>query len=79
MVWIRDVVQCASSAPVMVLYLGDDWTDEHAFETLAGQGITIRVGGDVPASRAGYRLPDVAGVRRLLSALAAEAGRGGDP
>ena len=76
--WIRDVVQRASSAPVMVLYLGDDWTDEHAFETLAGQGITIRVGSDGRASRASHRLPDVAGVRRLLSALAAEAGKGGD-
>ena len=76
--WIRDLIQRASSARVVVLYLGDDWTDEHAFETLAGQGITIKVGSDAPASRAGYRLPDVAGVRRLLSALAAEAGRGGD-
>jgi len=74
--WIRDVIQRASSAPVMVLYLGDDWTDEHAFETLAGQGITIRVGSEVPASRAGYRLPDVAGVQRLLSALATQTGRG---
>jgi len=76
--WIRDVIQRASSAPLMVLYLGDDWTDEHAFETLAGQGITIKVGSDAPASRAGYRLPDVAGVRKLLSALADRAGRGGD-
>lgn len=75
--WIRDVIQRASSAPLMVVYLGDDWTDEHAFETLAGQGVTIRVGSDVRASRAGYRLPDAAGVRRLLSALADRVGRGG--
>jgi trehalose-phosphatase len=74
--WIRDVIQRACPAPPMVLYLGDDWTDEHAFEALAGQGITIKVGSEAPASKAGYRIPDVAGVRRLLSALADRAGRG---
>ena len=57
----------------MVVYMGDDWTDEHAFEALVGQGVTIKVGDETPASRAAYRVPDVAAVRRLLSALAARA------
>ncbi|HEV8440620.1 MAG TPA: trehalose-phosphatase [Methylomirabilota bacterium] len=70
-IWIRDAVQRMSTAPLMVLYIGDDWTDEHAFEALAGQGITVRVGTGVPASRAAYRFPDVAEVQRLVGTLAA--------
>ena len=42
------------------LYLGDDWTDEHAFEVLKGLALTIRVGrhgarlqGGLPAARRG--------------------------
>ena len=56
--WIRDAVRHASPPPLTV-YMGDDWTDEHAFAALVGQAITIRVGSTVPASRAAYQLPDV--------------------
>jgi len=75
--WIRDAIQRASGEPLTLLYMGDDWTDEHAFEALAGQAITIRVGNGVPASRAAYRLADVADVRRLLAALVARTGARG--
>ncbi len=75
--WIRDVIARLSSAPLMAFYMGDDWTDEQAFEALGGQSITIRVGTGLPASSAAYRLPDVAGVHRLVAALAA--GRGNGP
>jgi trehalose-phosphatase len=71
--WIRDVLQRNASQPVMVIYMGDDWTDENAFEALAGQGITVRVGAGVPASRASYRLPGVTEVQQLLEALATRA------
>jgi trehalose-phosphatase len=71
--WIRDVLQRTASGPMMVIYMGDDWTDENAFEALAGQGITIRVGAAVPTSKAIYRLPDVADVQRFLAALATRA------
>ncbi len=71
--WIREAVRHESGDRLMVVYMGDDWTDEHAFEALVGQGVTIRVGDEAPASRAAYRVPDVAAVRRLLSALAARA------
>ncbi len=71
--WIRDAVRRASGKRLMVLYMGDDWTDEHAFEALIGQAITIKVGSEAPASRAAFRLPDVAGVQQLLAALAARA------
>jgi trehalose-phosphatase len=75
--WIRDAVRRASGDPLMVLYAGDDWTDEYVFEALAGQAITVRVGTDVAATRAAYRLSEVAHVRRLLAELAARASVGG--
>jgi trehalose-phosphatase len=67
--WIRDAVARATASPMTALYLGDDWTDENAFEALGGQALTVRVGADVPASSASYRLPDVASVQELLAAL----------
>ena len=71
--WIRDELQRASTAPLMALYMGDDWTDEHAFEALAGQGITVRIGDLVPATKATYWLPGVDDAQRLLAALATRA------
>ena len=69
--WIREAVQRQSQRPVMTLYMGDDWTDEHAFEALEGQALTIKVGGGVPTSRARYRLPDVEAAQKLVADLAA--------
>ena len=69
--WIRDRILGARPRPTIVLYMGDDWTDEQAFETLVGEAVTIKVGDRVPVSRARFRLADVGRVHRLLSALAA--------
>jgi len=70
--WIRERVLSAGpgAGPALWLYLGDDWTDEHAFEVLSGLALTIRVGDAVPASKAAYRLRDVGEVQQLLAALA---------
>jgi trehalose-phosphatase len=74
--WIRETLR-GTEERLLTLYVGDDWTDEHAFEALARQAITIRVGTAVPASRAEYRLEDVAAVQRFVADLAALAqGRG---
>jgi trehalose 6-phosphate phosphatase len=61
---------------VMPLYLGDDITDEHAFEALDGRGIGIFVGshddpelGGRPTS-ADFVLDSVAEVERFLDGLA---------
>jgi trehalose 6-phosphate phosphatase len=61
---------------VVPLYLGDDITDEHAFEALAGRGIGIFVGAaddpevaDRPTA-ADYVLASPAEVERFLDALA---------
>ena len=61
----------ALAPPMLSLYMGDDWTDELAFEALLGQAITVRVGPLGVASRATYRLDGVEGVHRLLERLAA--------
>jgi trehalose-phosphatase len=68
--WIQEHVQASLAEPALWLYLGDDWTDEHAFEVLSGKALTIRVGDAVPASKAAYRLSDVAEVHQLLALLA---------
>jgi len=58
------------SKPMLSVYMGDDWTDELAFEALLGQAITVRVGSPDIVSRATYRLDDVDAVHTLLERLA---------
>jgi trehalose-phosphatase len=74
--WIQERVGPTLAGRALWLYVGDDWTDEHAFEVLSGQAMTIRVGDLVPASKATYRLDDVSEVQQLLTALAAGATEG---
>jgi trehalose 6-phosphate phosphatase len=74
---IRDWALCALPRPMLSVYVGDDWTDELAFEKLAGQAITVRVGPPETASRATYRLDGVEGVHRLIERLAEAAGQRG--
>jgi trehalose-phosphatase len=69
--FIREQVLPSDPEPALWMYLGDDWTDEHAFEVLTGLALTVRVGDLVPSSKAAYRLKDVAEVRELLAAMAA--------
>ena len=52
-----------------VIYIGDDTTDEDAFETLRGGGITVVVGRK-KQSRAAYWVRDPAEVWEFLAALA---------
>lgn len=61
---------------VVPIYIGDDITDEHAFEALAGRGIGIFVGRDDDpevagrTTAAGYVLSSVEEVERFLDTLA---------
>lgn len=57
-------------AHVLVIYIGDDETDEDVFAALAGRGTSIRVGDEVAASLADYRLPQSADVEKFLQCLA---------
>ena len=56
-------------AGVVPLYIGDDLTDEDAFEALRTRGITIVVGEGSRGTRAQYRLKDTEEVARFLSGL----------
>ncbi len=51
------------------LYLGDDTTDEDAFEAVAGRGVGILVAEQPRPTAAGYRLRDDAEVGRFLQRL----------
>jgi trehalose 6-phosphate phosphatase len=61
---------------VLPMYLGDDITDEHAFEALAGKGVGVFVGSAVDPEVAGrttaadYVLHTVEEVEHFLNALA---------
>ncbi|MGY4643858.1 trehalose-phosphatase [Cellulomonas sp. URHB0016] len=58
-------------APV-VLFAGDDVTDEHAFDALGASDVTVKVGAGT--TRARFRVEDPDGLVAALSALADELG-----
>lgn len=72
--WIRDRILAALPPSLTMLYMGDDRTDELAFEVLTGKATTVKVGSEQTRSAAAYRLHDVAEAQRLLSELAGAAG-----
>jgi trehalose-phosphatase len=53
----------------LVLYVGDDETDEDAFQALARTGVGIHVGPEIMSTRANYRLADPDEVRSFLKWL----------
>ena len=65
---VRWIVQHLGRTHTLVIYVGDDTSDEEAFRVLP-QAITIKVG-DAPETRARFHLPDPAAVRGFLSWLA---------
>src|SRR5262245_47611384 len=70
--WIRERVErLVRPLPLMMLYMGDDWSDEPAFEALSSHAITIKVGtGGAPASHAHHRFADVESARAFVAELA---------
>lgn len=66
---------------VLPAYIGDDVTDEDAFEALAGHGLTIRVGPADEPTRAEFFLSDIDQLENFLAGLlrwlAGEDGNGG--
>jgi trehalose 6-phosphate phosphatase len=67
---IREAVQRLRS-PFLPIYVGDDVTDEPAFALLA-HGITVKVGGSDPQTRARYWLASPAEVRGFIERLEGE-------
>jgi trehalose 6-phosphate phosphatase len=72
--YLLDALQLGGE--VMPVYLGDDFTDEHAFAALQGRGVGILVSsGEDPAeavrpTSADYRLQGVVDVQQFLELLA---------
>lgn len=54
---------------ILPLYVGDDVTDEDAFRTLRGRGMTIAVAPVASDTRAAYRVRGPSDVRRFLTAV----------
>jgi trehalose-phosphatase len=73
--WIRSQVLLRLRGPARLLYLGDDASDEPAFQALRGKATTVRIGPEDVRSAATHRFDDVAGVEHLLEVLARAAGR----
>jgi len=61
----------AGRASVLPVCLGDDATDEDAFEALGDRGITVAVGPSTPLTRARYYVKSPADVQRLLERILA--------
>jgi trehalose 6-phosphate phosphatase len=75
--WLLRALELEGKGRVPV-YVGDDLTDEDAFEALKGRGLSVVVRGEVERpTAADYALADVEEVRQLLELLLARAeGRG---
>lgn len=74
--WLRGFVERESGRRAWPVYLGDDVTDEAAFEAIGEDGVTVVVGGR--PSRARFRLAGPGEVEALLADLVAR-GVGGAP
>ena len=68
----------ARTERLVPLYIGDDVTDEDAFETLAADGVTVAVLDAPRPTAAQYRLGSADEVRQLLNALARRLAPGAD-
>ena len=63
---LREKYGLAWSESIRVIYVGDDETDEDAFRSLQGLGMTFRVGPPTMPTRARRRLSDVEAVGTML-------------
>ena len=68
--WLLKTVKSGGRGPVEAVYIGDDVTDEDAFRTLKGRGISIKVGGGKRTS-ADYSLKNTGQVVCFLRKLEA--------
>ncbi len=68
--WLLDTL-ALHTPDVVLIYIGDDITDEDAFHTLAGYGLTIVVADTPRRTAARYALQNPAQVQILLQRLAA--------
>jgi len=67
-VW--EILSAAFFSELYPIYLGDDTTDENAFQALHGRGLTIKVGDAGGATAADHVLAGPAAVLAFLAFLA---------
>jgi trehalose-phosphatase len=67
--WIERTVLARQHGELRTMYVGDDLTDEAAFEAIAGRGIGVLVGQRQSTAR--FALPDPPAVEALLRMLVA--------
>jgi trehalose 6-phosphate phosphatase len=64
---IQEILLFSGFSDHFPIYIGDDVTDESAFQVLQGRGLTIKVGVGTGATAATYLLPHPAAVRQFLA------------
>lgn len=69
--WIMEQLGTDDPGRYLPIYIGDDVTDEDAFEALKNRGIGILVGSHGKPTAAKFRLRDVSQVRSFLQKLTA--------
>jgi len=69
--WLLQALDLGT-AEVLPVYIGDDLTDEDAFEALAGHGVGIVVRDDARPTAARYALESPEEVRTFLTLLVAQ-------
>ncbi|MEW6658579.1 MAG: trehalose-phosphatase [Thermodesulfobacteriota bacterium] len=67
---IRKILVLPQFSGLFPVYLGDDVTDETAFQALQGRGLTVKVGDTAAASAAPLSLANPEKVRQFLALLA---------
>jgi trehalose 6-phosphate phosphatase len=67
---IREILLLPGFSRHFPVYLGDDVTDESAFQVLQGRGLTVKVGVGQAVTAASYSLSHPAEVRQFLTLLA---------
>jgi trehalose 6-phosphate phosphatase len=67
--WILDALDLEDKDDVVPVFIGDDITDEDAFEALREKGIGILVGGHGQETAAGYTMKNVYQVRMFFNKL----------
>jgi trehalose-phosphatase len=70
LLWLLERLEMATGTHVPI-YIGDDDTDEDAFQAIAGRGVGVRIGDPHDVTAADYTLADVGEVLELFRAFLA--------
>ncbi len=77
--WLLARREAMTGAEVLPVYVGDDVTDEDAFEALGRRGITVAVGAAGPLTEAAYAVKSPADVKQFLALIVKARGERAQP